>query len=154
VEGKKEEQRNYCNFKQTGCKLRSIKLKLFLNISSKIIAIVKKNQFHSLVILLFIQTKTPISGMNSWKQAEVLRTKKRKRIYFTNKIHKRPAIVVNVSFHLGFFFSQLQPLYTPPSFQIFSFFSPSFSPLFFFVWKWPFIGEYQSFYDIKQLPTP
>ena len=146
MEGKKEEQRNYCNFKQTGCKLRSIKLKLFLNISSKIIAIVKKNQFHSLVILLFIQTKTPISGLNSWKQAEVLRTKKRnipgkmmvlllkkrKRIYFTNKIHKRPAIVVNVSFHLGFFFSQLQPLYTPPSFQIFSFFFPFLLPSFFF----------------------
>jgi len=101
-------------------------LELFLNISSKRIAIVKRNQFHSLVILLFIQTKIPISGMNSWKQAEVLRTKKknipgkmmvlllkkRKRICFTNKIHKRPAIVVNVSFHLGFFFFlQLQPLY-------------------------------------------
>jgi len=102
VEGKKEEQRKYCNLKQTGCKLRSstrfyepenihvlvgllrksphnfnasflilvklvssgsIKLELFLNISSK------RNQFHSLVILLLIQTKTPISGMNSWEQA-------------------------------------------------------------------------------------
>jgi hypothetical protein len=130
VEGKKEEQRNYYNLKQTRCKLRSIKLELFLNISSRIIAIVKRNQFHCLVILLFLQTKTPISGMNSWKQAEVLRTKKkrnipgkmmvlllkkRQNICFTNKIHKRPAIAVNVSFHLGFFFFSLN---SNPSIQI------------------------------------
>ena len=60
----------------------------------------------------------------------VLLLKKRKNICFTNKIHKRPAIAVNFSFQLGFFFFfQLQPLYTPPSFQIFSlFFSPLPSP--------------------------
>ncbi|KAJ6908756.1 hypothetical protein NC651_018969 [Populus alba x Populus x berolinensis] len=34
----------------------------------------------------------------------VLLLKKRKNICFANKIHKRPAIVVNVSFQLGFFF--------------------------------------------------
>ncbi|KAJ6917600.1 hypothetical protein NC652_019819 [Populus alba x Populus x berolinensis] len=60
----------------------------------------------------------------------VLLLKKRKNICFTSKIHKRPAIVVNFSFQLGFlFFFQLQPLYTPPSFQIFSlFFFPLPSP--------------------------
>ncbi|KAJ6865219.1 hypothetical protein NC651_035710 [Populus alba x Populus x berolinensis] len=45
--------------------------------------------------------------------------KKRKRICFTNKIDKRPAIVVNVSFQLGFFFFffQLQPSILLPLFN-------------------------------------
>lgn len=60
----------------------------------------------------------------------VLLLKKRKNICFTNKIHKRPAIAVNFSFQLGFFFFffQLQPLYTPPSFQFFSSFFPFLLP--------------------------
>ncbi|KAJ6991588.1 hypothetical protein NC653_019683 [Populus alba x Populus x berolinensis] len=87
----------------------------------------------------------------------VLLLKKRKNICFANKIHKRPAIVVNVSFQLGFFFlffSTPTPLYSNHSFQFFSSFSPLPSPPFFGVWKWPFIGEYQSFYERKQSPTP
>ncbi|KAJ6908761.1 hypothetical protein NC651_018973 [Populus alba x Populus x berolinensis] len=74
----------------------------------------------------------------------VLLLKKRKNICFTNKIHKRPAIVVNVSFQLGFFFlffSTPTPLYSNHSFQFFSSFFPLFLlPPFVGVWKWPFIG--------------
>jgi hypothetical protein len=91
---------------------------------------------------------------HTWKDDMVLLLKKRKNICFANKIHKRPAIVVNVSFQLGFFFlffSTPTPLY----FSIFLFFFfPFLLPLFFGVWKWPFIGEYQSFYERKQSPTP
>jgi len=53
----------------------------------------------------------------------VLLLKKRKRICFTNKIHKRPAIVVNVSFHLGFFFN---PSILLPLFKFSPFFFTSF----------------------------
>lgn len=85
----------------------------------------------------------------------VLLLKKRKNICFTSKIHKRPAIAV---IHLGFFFlffSTPTPLYSNHSIQFFSsFFCRLPSPPFFGVWKWPFIGEYQSFYERKQSPTP
>jgi hypothetical protein len=54
---------------------------------------------------------------HTWKDDMVLLLKKRKNICFANKIHKRPAIVVNVSFQLGFFslFFQLQTLLLPLS---------------------------------------
>ncbi|KAJ6908751.1 hypothetical protein NC651_018965 [Populus alba x Populus x berolinensis] len=41
---------------------------------------------------------------HTWKDDMVLLLKERKNICFANKIHKRLAIVVNVSFQLGFFF--------------------------------------------------
>ena len=94
---------------------------------------------------------------HTWKDDMVLLLKKRKNICFANKIHKRSAIVVNASFHLGLFFlffSTPTSLYSNHSFQFFSSFFPFLLPPFFGVWKWPFIGEYQSFYERKQSPTP
>jgi hypothetical protein len=81
--------------------------------------------------------------MNSWKQADVLITKKRRRnipgkmmvlllkkrknICFTNKIHKRPAIAVN--FSLAFFFcSTPTPLYSSLFSNFLSFFFPFLLP--------------------------
>jgi hypothetical protein len=63
----------------------------------------------------------------------VLLLKKRKNICFTNKIHKRPAIVVNDSFLLGLFssfFFNSKPSILLPLFNFSLFFPPSFSPLF------------------------
>ncbi|KAJ6908748.1 hypothetical protein NC651_018963 [Populus alba x Populus x berolinensis] len=91
---------------------------------------------------------------HTWKD-DGATLEEKENICFPNKIHKRPAIAV---IHLGFFFlffSTPTPLYSNHSIQFFSsFFFHLPSPPFFCVWKWPFIGEYQSFNERKQSPTP